>query len=166
MSEIKSIMSIAGYAKARNVDESTIRHQIALGVIIPIGGKVDVEQADAAWFRIRRSRITVHQDDQGRRSAEAKIVGTFAKLRLAKDRLDQLREQYLNRKEVAAQIAWESKALLAVLEEMPERYAGTLAELSSIEEPEARKLLTRFVALVLAEIGDLEGEAIRAAEAA
>lgn len=159
-------MSIAGYAKARNADESTIRHQVALGIISLIGGKVDVEQADAAWFRIRRSRITVRQDDQGRRSAEAKIVGGIAKLRLAKDRLDQVRDQYLNRKDVAAQIAWESKALLGDLKQMPERYAAALAELTSIDEPEAHKLLTRFITLVLVEIGDLEGEAVRAAEAA
>jgi hypothetical protein len=178
MSEDRITMSIAEYAKARNVSDETIRHQINLGNIRRVArGQIDPAQADAAWFRVRRApgsgrpprdetRIRIHHDDQGRRSAEAKIVAGFAKLRLAKDRLEQVREQYLNRKEVAAQAIAEAHAFLAALDDIPQRYSQQLADLTGLEPARAYDLLARFNETVKAEIGNLVAEAARTAEAA
>jgi hypothetical protein len=171
-------MSIGEYAKARNVSGETIRHQINLGSIRRVArGRIDVEQADASWGRVRRApgsgrpprtaaRVSVQQDDQARRAAEAKIVAGFAKLRLAKDRLEQVREQYLNRKEVTAQAIAEAHAFLAALDDIPRRYSQQLAELTGLEPARAYELLARFNKTVKAEIGDLAAEAARTAEVA
>jgi hypothetical protein len=173
MSADRSSMSIGEYAKARNVSDETIRHQINLGNIRRVArGRIDPEQADAAWYRIRRApgsgrpprdetRIRFQYDDQGRRSAEAKIVAGFAKLRLAKDRLEQLREQYLDRKEVTTQAIAEAVAFLAALDRIPARYCEEFAKLTGLEPARAHALLARFIATVKTEIGDLAAEAAR-----
>jgi hypothetical protein len=169
-------MTIVEYAKARSVSDETIRHQINLGKIRRVArGRIDPAQADAAWYRVRRApgsgrppqgeaRVRVRHDDQGRRAAEAKIVAGFAKLRLAKDRLEQAREQYLNRKEVTAQAIAEAHAFLAALDNIPQRYSQQLAELTGLEPARADALLAPFIATVKTEIGDLAAEAARTAE--
>lgn len=97
MSETGNTMSITEYAKARNVTHEAVRQQIIKGVIPLVDGRVDVAAADAAWGRMRRARVAMQIDDAGRRSAEAKIIDAFAKLRLARDRYDQVRERYVER---------------------------------------------------------------------
>lgn len=161
-------MSVAQYAEARNADEETVRHQIRIGVIKPpVRGLIDVEQADQSWGRIRRARIDVPKnDDQGRRSAEAKIVGGLAKLRLAKDRLDATKERYVSRKDAVTTAGEEIAAFIAALEEIPKRHAVALAAALAIDPAVARSLLERFIRLAIDELGDLQGEAMRAAEAA
>jgi hypothetical protein len=167
MSEHRSTMTIVEYAKARNVSDEAIRKQIRNGVIRPDErGRVDLEQADAAWNRIRRSRVSVQHDDQGRRSAEAKIVAGIARLRLAKHRLEQTREQYLNRNEVSAQAIAEAHAFLAALDQIPQRYTEEFAKLTGLQPARAYELLARFTATLKEEIGDLGAEAARSAEAA
>ncbi len=173
MSADRSSMSIGEYAKARNVSDETIRHQINLGNIRRVArGRIDPAQADAAWYRVRRApgsgrpprgetRISIQHDDQGRRSAEAKIVAGLAKLRLAKDRLEQAREQYLVRKDVTAQAIAEAHTFLAALDQIPQRYSQEFAKLTGLEPDRAYELLARFNESVKAEIGDLVAEAAR-----
>lgn len=160
-------MSIAEYAKAQHVTLQAIRKQVLAHVIqLNEHGRVIVDQADASWGRIRRSRIKVQIDDQGRRSADAKIAAGFAKLRLAKDRLEEVREQYLNRKEVTAQAVREVEAFLAALDHIPKRYTDEFAKLTGLEPTRAYELLARFTTTLKEEIGDLGAEALRSAEAA
>jgi hypothetical protein len=167
MSEDKTTMSVAAYARARDADEETVRHQIRIGVIArPISGRIDVAQADAAWARIRRSRITVQQDDAGRRSAEAKMAGLATKLRLARDQLEGARERYINRLDAVSQSAVDAAFLLDELAKVPARQAPEVARLLNLDPAVARSILDRFIAAALAELGDLQGEVIELAQAA
>src|SRR5215471_18728545 len=100
-------MSIKGYARLRGVDPKAIRRAIATGVITVDGnGKLDVAQADRAWASTRRaSRMGRYQhSDAGTRSARSKIVVALAKLRLAKQRYETMRELYVDR-EAALELA-------------------------------------------------------------
>jgi hypothetical protein len=167
MSEDKTTMSVAAYARARDADEETVRHQIRIGVIArPISGRIDVAQADAAWARIRRSRITVQQDDAGRRSAEAKMAGLATKLRLARDQLEGARERYINRLDAVSQSAVDAAFLLDELAKVPERQAAEFARVLTLDPAVARNILDRFIASAIAELGDLQGEVIELARAA
>jgi hypothetical protein len=159
-------MSIAQYAKTRGADRKSIRRQIQKGVITLLNGRIDPEQADASWGRIRRARIAVQDSDDGKRSANAKIAAAVAKLRLAKDRFEAARERYVDRDEAVRVAGVETDYVLAALRAAPARHAAAFAQGLAIEPRVARRILTRFVAAVVSEIGDLRAEAIRAAEAA
>lgn len=166
MSETRNT-TVAQYAEAHGVDEETIRQQIRKGVIArPIQGLIDVAQADASWGRIRRARITVQSDDQGRRSAEAKIMDALARLRLSKHRLDAARERLVSRSDAIAGAGADVDYFITALEQIPEQRAAACAQALGIEPAVARKVLDRFIALALAELGDLKSDAVRMAEAA
>jgi hypothetical protein len=160
-------MRVAAYAKARGVSEVAIRNQIHAGVIRqPRPGFVDVEQADAAWFRIRRARVAIQQDDAGTRAAAAKIASVAVKLQLARVQFDGARERYVDRAAAIEQAGLEVAAFLAALEEIPAARAAELARLVGVRPAVARKLLQRFMAAAIAELGDLAGDAVRIARAA
>jgi hypothetical protein len=121
-------MSVAAYAKARNADEETVRHQIRNGTIKMLSrGRINPDQADAAWGRVRKSRISVQSDDAGRRSAESRIIAGFAKLRFAKDQFEIARDRYIARSDAAAQLAAEIATFHRLWSEMPQRRAAELA---------------------------------------
>ena len=67
----------------------------------------------------RRSRITAQADDQGKRSAEAKVVHAVARLRLAKHEFDETRERYINRAEFVVQAGVGAEAFFPGLPRSP-----------------------------------------------
>jgi hypothetical protein len=152
-------MSVAGYAKSRGVTEEAIRQQIRAGIIgLVARGRVDIEQADRAWFGIRRSRVAVQRDDTGTRAAAAKIAAAFAKLRLTKDQLEAARERYVERKDAIERARIDSAAFLAALQQIPTERATERAELADLDPAVARHLLERFILSAISELGDVAGE--------
>jgi len=159
-------MSISEYARTRGVHRQAVQHQIRIGVIVLVDGKIDPEQADASWGRVRNARITAQDDDDGKRSARAKIAMAVAKLRAAQERFQQSRDRYGDREEAVRVAAAEADYVLAALATMPARHAAAFAAALGIDSAVARDILDNFTALVIAELGDLRAQAIRAAEAA
>jgi hypothetical protein len=161
-------MSITTYSQSRGIDRKAIQRAIASGVIQLVDGKVDPEQADNSWGVARRaSRGAVHiHDDAGARSAKAKVAVTLARLRLLKQRVDTLRERYVDRAEAVAVAEAEADYVLEGLRAAPAAYAPTLAEEMGIPDDTARRILDRFIGLTLVEIGDLPRQARRDAERA
>jgi hypothetical protein len=148
----QNIMSVAAYAKSRGADEETVYHQIRTGRIRMLGrGRIDADQADAAWGRVRISRVRVQQDDAGARSAESRIVAGFAKLRFAKDEFEMRRERYVGRAEASAHLAEEIAAFERLWTEMPRRRATELAARLGLELAVAERLLQEFARLVAGE---------------
>lgn len=166
MSELRDSTTIPQYAKDNQVDPATIREQVAKGVIKLTNGRISRAQADASWGRIRRARIGMQNDDDGRRSATAKIAGAIAKLRLAKDRLDAARERYVSRSDALSVAGDDVGLFLAALQAVPQQHAAALAAALAIDPATARHALDRFMTLAIGELGDLKAEAIRMTEAA
>jgi hypothetical protein len=167
MSEDKDTIHLTQYAIEMNVDAATIREHIANGLIkADPRGYVSRTQANASWGRIRRARMRVQSDDDGRRSANAKIAGAVAKLRIANDLFAVARERYISRAEVVATAGADVEALLTALKAVPQRYASSLAARLDCEEAAARSALDEFIELALAELGDIRAEALRLTEAA
>jgi hypothetical protein len=162
-------MSIRAYAAARHADPKSIRRGIADGIVVrDANGQIDPEQADRAWASARRaSRLGQHQhDDAGTRSAKAKIAVTLAKLRLIKQRLDIMRERYVDRAQAVDVGEREAVYVVESLQASPMAYSPKLAAEMGIPDEMARRILRRFVDLMLVEIGDLPGQAKRDAERA
>ena len=162
-------MSIKGYARLRGVDPKAIRRAIATGVITVDGnGKLDVAQADRAWASTRRaSRMGQHQhSDAGTRSARSKIVVALAKLRLAKQRYETMRELYVDREAALELAAKEADLVLAFFRGAPAAYAEQFASELGIDVAQALRILDRFMTLALEEIGDLKAQAISDAQRA
>jgi hypothetical protein len=161
-------VSITAYAASRNADRQAIRRAINNGVITLVDGRIDPDQADAAWASTRRaSRLGHHQNDEaGRRSAMSKIAVTLAKLRLVKQKYETLRERYVDRAEAVAVGGQEASYVIQSLKDAPGAYAPTLAAEMGIPLEAAERILGRFINLVLVEIGDLPRAAKRDAERA
>jgi hypothetical protein len=164
-----SKVTLNRYARSRGADPKAIRRAIDAGIIQRDGdGRIDPTQADAAWASTRRaSRMAQHQhDDTGRRSAKAKIAVTLAKLRLIKQRVEMMRERFVDRVEAVAVGEQEATYVLDSLRAAPASYAATLAKEMAIPKEAAQRILDRFVGLTLIEIGDLARQARRDAERA
>lgn len=168
MADGNGLMSMEQYANSRGVGRRAIQLQVINGVIKLIDGKVDPVQADESWGVARRaSRGAIHQqDDAGRRSAQAKVAVTLGRLRLLRQRLEMMREKYVDRAEAVAVGESEAVYVLDSLRAAPAGYAETLAEEMDISPEQARRILEHFIAAVLIEIGDLPRQAIRDAERA
>jgi hypothetical protein len=137
-------------------------------VIRLVAGRVDPEQADNSWGVARRaSRLGQYQhDDAGVRSAKAKVAVALGRLRLLKQRVDILREKYVDRAEAVTVGEREAIYVLDGLRAAPANYADTLAGELAIAPDVARRILERFIGLALVEIGDLPRQAMRDAERA
>ena len=162
------LLSMKEYARSRGVARRAIQQQVVSGVIKLFDGKVDPEQADNSWGVARRgSRGIIHQDtDAGQRSAKAKVAVALAKLRLHRQRYDELKDRYVDRDAAVAQGESEAVYVLDGLRAAPAVYAATLAEEMGIAPEAALRILDRFIGLTLVEIGDLPRQAIRDAERA
>ncbi len=160
-------ISIAEYARLHGVSERTIYNQINTGVIKQLGrGIIDREQADRSWASLRRVRVTDQdENDAGRRSAQAKIAGGVAKLRLIRHRFERLQARHLDRKEAMQDMLADVEAMLAELRRLATTEAEPVAAALGIDTAVAADLLAEFTDLVLAELGDLAGEAEAAARA-
>jgi len=160
-------MSIRGYAKARGVSHTAILRAINKRIITTDGeGKIDPEQADATWGRVRKVREIDHEkaDAESRRNASAKIAAAAAKLRLAKHRFDGEQSRYVDRVDALRVGAEEAEYFLAALAAAPAVHADRfIAKLGAAPEV-ARQILERFVESALVEVGDLRDEALRSAE--
>jgi hypothetical protein len=162
-------MSLRGYARARGADEHAIRRAVADGIIaLDDNGQLDVEQADRAWASTRRaSRLGARQvDEAGVRSARAKIAVAIAKFRFVKERYDAARERYIDRAEFIEVAAAESRYVLDALRAAPATYATAFATELAIEPGVAEGILTEFMTLALAEVGDLVAQAVADAKRA
>jgi hypothetical protein len=153
------------YARTRKISPRALRHQINRGVVaIDDRGRVDPGQADDAYGRVRRARFTAQDSESGRQSARAKILAAMAALRLAQDRLAGLRDRYVDRIEAVNITGADVETFLAALAAIPERNGAALAQTLGIGRRDARRMLDRFVALAVAELGDLRAEALRTVE--
>lgn len=161
-----ALVSLAHYARTRGIDESAIRQQIRKGVIKRIHGLIDEAQADEAWAAVRRAQMAAQDNEGGRRSAHAKIVGAVADLRLDKDRFEARRERYVDRTEAIRKGTEDVGVFLEALRRIPERRAGMVAARLGISPVRAAALLRTFIDLAVVELGDLRDDATRAAEAA
>jgi len=159
-------MSLRGYARARGVALRAIQQQVEAGTIKLVNGRVDPVQADASWGLIRRARLEVQDDDAGRRSARAKVAVATAKLRLLKEDFEAAKERYVDRAEAVEQGQREADYILESLRAIPAAYASTFAEQLHITPDLGREILDQFMALILAELGDIRRQAVRDAERA
>lgn len=154
-------ISIADYAKLHGVSLQTIYNQITGGVIKQLTrGVIDREQADRAWASQRRVRVTDDgESDAGRRSAQAKIAGGVAKLRLIRHRYERLQASHVDHKEKLQDVLGDVEIILAALRDLPKTEAEAVATALGIDPAIAADLLAEFTDLVLGELGDLAGEA-------
>jgi hypothetical protein len=161
-------MSMRSYARSRNADERAVRRAVADGIIHLVDGRVDPEQADAAWASTRRaSRMGARQlDDAGVRSARSKIAVKIAQFRMLRDRYEAARERYIDRAEFIEVAAAESRYVLDALRAAPATYATAFALELAIEPGVAKDILTEFMTLALAEVGDLVAQAVADAKRA
>lgn len=161
-------MSIRGYAAARAVDRKTIRAKIREGVIVlDAAGRIDSEQADAAWASTRRaSRLGQHQNGEaGTHSAVAKIAVAAAKLQLATAKFETANARYADRQQAVVVARAEAAYFIDSLRAAPDSAAAeTFAATLGIDIERGRQILRQFVERVLAEIGDLEQQAAHDAE--
>jgi len=160
-------MSLRQYALTRRADRRTLMTKVREGVIQrDANGRIDPEQADAAWASTRRaSRLGQHQDGEaGVRSARAKIAVAMAKLRLVKEEFEEERERYVDRAEAIEVGRREADYILESLKAVPAAYADTVAARLSVDPEVARQILDRFMTLVLGELGDICRQAARDAE--
>jgi phosphoenolpyruvate-protein kinase (PTS system EI component) len=160
-------MSVRGYAKSRGVAHTTILKAIGKRIIVTDSdGKVDPDQADATWGRLRRvvEIDSEKQNEESRRNATARIAAAAAKLRLAKQHYDAEQARYVDRVEALKVGVYEAEYFIAALAAAPdvhgERFIATLGAEPAI----ARLILDRFVEVALTEVGDLRDEALRTAE--
>lgn len=162
----RETLSLSEYARRRGVRLRAIQQQVESGTIQLVDGRVDPIQADASWGLIRRARMTVQDDDAGRRSARAKVAVAVSKFRFAKERFDAAKERYLDRAEFVQVAGSEADYVLEALRAAPATYAAAFAVELSIAPQVAQAILTEFMGLALGEVGDLRAQAIRDAERA
>jgi hypothetical protein len=165
--EVKELMSLRGYAKARGVSHSTIIRAVEKRLIVlDAEGRVDPEQADATWGKLRRVREvdTEKQDAESRRNTSAKIAAAAAKLRLAKHNFDGEQARYVDRVEALKVAAYEAEYFLAALAAAPAAHAERFLARLDVAPELGRELLDRYIERVLIEVGDLRDEALRSAE--
>jgi hypothetical protein len=169
MTDVEGMMSVRGYARSRGVSHSTIIRAIQKRVIVPDAeGRVDPDQADATWGRLRQVREadTDKADGEARRNATARIAAAASKLRLAKSSFDTENGRYVERVDALRMGAEESEYFLAALAAAPDVHAFRVAFAAQLDigEERAAEILDRFVMVALSEVGDLRDEALRAAE--
>lgn len=95
-------MSIRGYAKARGAAPKSVRRAVQKRLtVLDAEGRIDPEQADATWGRLRRVREIDSEKAQkaSRRNTSGRIAAAAAKLRLAKHRFDGEQSRYVDRVE-------------------------------------------------------------------
>jgi hypothetical protein len=161
-------MSIRGYAKARGVAPKTVRYAIAKRLIVlDADGKVDVEQADSTWGRLRRVREvnTEKQHEESQRNTSARIAAAAAKLRLAKLRFDAEQSRYVDRVAALKVGAYEAEYFLAALAAAPAAHVDRLLARLDVSPEIGREILDRYIERILTEVGDLRDEALRAVAA-
>jgi hypothetical protein len=165
--EVKELMSLRGYAKARGVSHTTIMRAVEKRIIVLTDdARVDVEQADAGWGRVRRVREVDGEKatEESRRNTSAKIAAAAAKLRLAKHNFDGEQGRYVDRVEALKVAAYEAEYFLAALAAAPAAHAERFLARLDVAPELGRELLARYVERVLIEVGDLRDEALRSAE--
>lgn len=161
-------MSVKGYARARGADPKTIRRKIAEGVIArDADGLIDPEQADAAWASTRQAPRQHINGEAGAQAATARIAAAASKLRLMQQRFEQEDGRYTDRAAAAIVARCEARYALDVMHAAPDSAAAdAFARSLGIDTGIARTILRKFIALVLAEVGDLEAQAMRDVEMA
>lgn len=161
------LMTVRGYAKSRGVSHSTILRAVSKRIIVlDSEGRVDAEQADATWGKLRRHTEidTEKADAESRRNTSARVAAAAAKLRLAKHRFDGEAARYVDRVEALKVGAYEAEYFLAAFAAAPAAHAERFIARLGCEPALGRLILDRFVAVALTEVGDLRDEALRAAE--
>ena len=158
---MSELITVANYAKLHGVTPQAIYNQINAGIIKQLApNTIDREQADRAWASQRRVRVTDDgESDAGRRSAQAKIAGGVAKLRLIRHRYERLQASHVDYKEKLQDVLGDVEIILAALRDLPKTEAEAVATALGIDPAIAADLLAEFTDLVLGELGDLAGEA-------
>ena len=100
------------------------------------------------------------------RSAKAKVALKLAKLCIAKQRYETMRDRYVDWQEAIDVGQREAVYVIEALRAAPAAYAQTLAEEMQITSEAAAEIFDQFIRLTLVEIGDLLKQAVRDAERA
>jgi hypothetical protein len=161
-------MSVKGYARSVGADPKSIRRAIAAGIIRrDADGLIDPDQADSAWASTRRaSRLGQHHNGEaGAHAAAAKIAASAAQLQLATAKFNAMNERFFDRGEASRIAGAEAAYALEVLRASPDSAAAEdFAQQLGIDLGTARVILRKFVDATLAEVGDLEAQAVGDAE--
>jgi hypothetical protein len=141
--------------RLRDVTEGTVRAAIKRGLIERGPDKlIDRDQADAAWHARHLPRYRQGKASKGNGAlADARAAFTRAKIKRERDKLKQLKQVYSDRKLHRSAITADIDFLLANLHAIPERYVDWLP---GVDRETTREILTRFMKLAVAEIGDLK----------
>ena len=161
-------MSIRGYAKARGAAPKSVRRAVQKRLIVlDAEGRIDPEQADATWGRLRRIREIDSEkaQEESRRNTSARIAAAAAKLRLAKSRFDAEQERYVDRVAALKVGAFEAEYFLAALAAAPAAHVDRVLARLDVSPEIGREILDRYIERVLIEVGDLPDEALRAVAA-
>lgn len=143
------------YAARRGVTAGAIWQAVRAGRIPALpDGRIDPEAADAVWYR--RHQQTEAENRAGAaaelRREQAVLTSTLAKIQTLRRRHAKLAASLVERDKSEAAIADLVTRLLEAIPRLPERAAS----------PNDAKLLREAVGLILADMGDLHGEAMRA----
>jgi hypothetical protein len=160
-------MSIRGYAKARGAAAKSVRRAVQKRLIVlDPEGKIDPEQADATWGRLRRVREIDSEKahEESRRNTSAKIAAAAAKLRLAKHQFDADQARYVHRVDALRVGAYEAEYFLAALAAAPAAHAERFIAMLNVSPEVGREILARYTERILTEVGDLRDEALRSVE--
>jgi len=162
-------MRPAAYARSRKADKKQVQRAVASGLIkLDAEGRLDPAQADAAWHVTRgASRMGRNlSDDSGVKAAQAKIAFERAKVTEAQENLKTLMTRYAERGEALELARGEARILLDALRALPNADADTLAAALHVDRKAAHQILRKFIDLVIADLGDLEAQALRDVERA
>jgi hypothetical protein len=142
------------YARMRGVARQSIADAIERGALpVEADGTIDVELADATWFRRRQQReatigaATAAED----RREQALLISTLAKVQMTRRKTEKLRAKLIERDAGEA-------AILDVVHRLKEG----IAKLAADSDP----LLVEAGALILQDLGDIEGQALKVTEQA
>jgi hypothetical protein len=150
-------MPLERYARFRNVSGATIRWQVKQGIIErSADGTIDSEQADANWYSTKLGRSSREADGVAfdSRLTRARLASTVAKTQLARFRFGELRDSVVNRSEAVTEALAEVETLLREVNGVD----PSPIEALGLTPQQAKDLTTDFVAMSLAELGDVTAE--------
>jgi hypothetical protein len=150
--------------------------QQAISRAVREGRVVAGEDGIDPWHRTNRDYLALHGSTAPMRlpdyrkvvlyvdapsDVEARCRQVAAKLALARQRLDEVRDDYHDRAEAVRVTTAETAGFVREFQALPKAYGQKLAEHRVVPDEVAGPILEKLVAALLDELGDLEGDATR-----
>jgi len=153
-------ISFSEMARRIGVTEGAIRYHIRQGHVRPLpSGKLD--PADADMLRAAQ-RVTTGPDQRTAQLLKVRVLGGRVKVQRIRLQIERLQGETVERAPIEAALIERSRRMVQRIATWPERRAAEVAEALSIDLDAARRILQRFSAVALAELGDIEAEALTA----